>query len=81
MAEHGRETDTERVAGSDAQGAANDNEKLMRRIEMLEDEISGLEVRIDNLRGRLYEIANSNRSDEEDLAMWAESALQEDDKL
>jgi len=53
----------------------------MRRIEMLEDEISGLEFRIDNLRGRLYEIANSNRSDEEDLAMWAESALQEDDKL
>jgi hypothetical protein len=61
--------------------AANDNEKLLRRIEMLEDEIAGLELRIDNLRGRLYEIANSNRSDEEDLAMWAEQALQEDDKI
>jgi len=61
--------------------AANDNEKLLRRIEMLEDEIAGLELRIDNLRGRLYEIVNSNRSDEEDLAMWAEQALQEDDKI
>ncbi len=80
MAQHGRETDTQRVASSDAQGA-NDNERLMKRIEMLEDEIAGLEVRIDNLRGRLYEIANSDRSDEEDLAMWAECALQEDDKL
>lgn len=53
----------------------------MQRIEMLEDEIYGLEVRIDNLRGRLFEIANSRRSDAEDLAWWAETALQEDDKL
>lgn len=80
MAQHGRETDSKPVDGSNAQGA-NDNTELMRRIEMLEDEISGLEFRIDNLRGRLYEIANSNRSDEEDLAMWAENALQEDDKI
>jgi hypothetical protein len=80
MAQHGREIDPKPVDGSNAQGA-NDNTELMRRIEMLEDEISGLEFRIDNLRGRLYEIANSNRSDEEDLAMWAECALQEDDKL
>lgn len=79
MAKHGREVDTQRVTGGEE--AANDNEKLMRRIELLEDEIAGLEVRIDNLRGRLYEIANSSKSDEEDLAMWAESALQEDDKL
>lgn len=79
MAQHGREVDTQRVAGGEE--AANDNARLMQRIEMLEDEIAGLEVRIDNLRGRLFEIANSSRSDEEDLAWWAEIALQEDDKL
>jgi hypothetical protein len=79
MAQHGREVDTQRVAGSEE--AANDNAKLMHRIEMLEDEIYGLEIRIDNLRGRLFEIANSKRSDAEDLAWWAETALQEDDKL
>lgn len=69
MAKHGSETDSERLAGGKA--PANDNKELMRRMEVLEDEITGLEIRIERLRAALLNIGSRA----------AMHALDKDDKL
>ena len=56
MAKHGSETDRERLAGVKA--PANDNKDLMRRMELLENEITGLEIRIERLRAALLNIGS-----------------------
>jgi len=53
---------------------------MASEIEELQYQVACLEDRIDFLRKELRDIAYSNRSDEEDLHMWASSALQKDDE-
>jgi hypothetical protein len=53
---------------------------MASQIEELEYQVACLEDRVGFLRRELHDIAYSNRSDEEDLASWACSALQKDDE-
>lgn len=51
---------------------------MASEVERLEEEVYTLEARVDFLRAALRDIAESNRSDEEDLANWAYDALLRD---
>ena len=51
---------------------------MASEVERLEEEVYTLEARVDFLRAALRDIAESSRSDEEDLANWAYDALLRD---
>jgi len=51
---------------------------MASEVEKLEEEVYTLEARVDFLRAALRDIAESSRSDEEDLANWAYDALLRD---
>jgi len=51
---------------------------MASEVERLEEQIYTLEDRVAFLRAALRDIAESNRSDEEDLANWAYDALLRD---
>lgn len=51
---------------------------MASEVERLEEQVYTLEDRVAFLRAALRDIAESNRSDEEDLANWAYDALLRD---
>lgn len=51
---------------------------MASEVERLEEQVYTLEDRVSFLRAALRDIAESNRSDEEDLANWAYDALLRD---